>query len=99
MRQYSKNGWRGKEPDDTPFALNENIFQAAIDALYKAGYYSPVSMMRHFESRGIYLYPAELEKLLNLWPGTLKTHDPAPMSVIQLRTRNQEVDDEASTNS
>ena len=28
MRQYSKNGWRGKEPDDTPFALNENIFQA-----------------------------------------------------------------------
>lgn len=99
MRQYSKNGWRGKEPDDTPFALNENIFQAAIDALYKAGYYTPVSMMRHFESRGIYLYPAELEKLLNLRPGTLKSHDPAPISVIQLRTRNQGVDDEASTNS
>ncbi len=99
MRQYSKNGWRGKEPDDTPVALNENIFQAAIDALYKAGYYSPVSMMRYFESRGIYLYPAELEKLLNLRPGTLKKHDPVPMSVIQLRTRNQGVDDETSTNS
>lgn len=99
MRQYSKNGWRGKEPDDVPFALNENIFQAAIDALYKAGYYTPVSMMRHFENHGIYLYPTDLEKLLNLRPGTLKSHDPAPMSVIQLRARDQGVDDEESTNS
>lgn len=98
MRQYSKNGWRGKEPDDTPFALNENIFQLAIDALYKAGYYTPISMMRHFESRGIYLYPTELEKLLNLRSGTLKSHDPAPMSVIQLRAKNQGVNDEASSN-
>lgn len=99
MRQYSKNGWRGKEPDDVPFALNENIFQAAIDALYEAHYYTPVTMMRHFESRGIILYPGELEKLLNLRSGTLKTHDPEPMRVIQLRNRDMGVDDGTSTNS
>jgi Zn-dependent peptidase ImmA (M78 family)/transcriptional regulator with XRE-family HTH domain len=98
MRQYSKNGWRGKEPDDTPFALNDNIFQKAIDALYKAEYYTPVSMMRYFESRGIYLYPTQLEKLLNLRPGTLKSHDPSPMNVIRLRVRDQGADDEASSN-
>ena len=98
MRQYSQNGWRGKEPGDVPFALNENIFQAAIDALYKARYYTPVSMMRHFENRGIYLYPADLEKLLNLRSGTLKTHDPVPGSVIQLRARDQGVDDETHSN-
>ena len=56
-------------------------------------------MMRHFENRGIYLYPAELEKLLNLRTGTLKTHDPVSGSVIHLRTRELGVDDEASTNS
>ena len=33
MRQVSPNGWRKKEPDDTPFFLSENVFQGAIDFL------------------------------------------------------------------
>lgn len=89
MRNYSKNGWRRKEPDDIPFVLNETIFQKAIDALYKANYYTPVSMMNHFKNRGINLYPKQLEKVLNLRSGTLEPHDTSPMNVIQLHIKDQ----------
>ncbi len=75
MRQYSKKGWRKHEPDDVPFLLNENIFQGAIDTLFEARYFTPATLMRFFGMRGINLYPNEIEKLLHLRAGTLKTEE------------------------
>lgn len=75
MRQYSKNGWRKHEPDDKTFYLNENIFQGAIDTLFEASYFTPATLMRYLGMRGINLYPEEIEELLHLRPGTLKSEE------------------------
>lgn len=75
MRQYSKNGWRKHEPDDSPFILNENVFQGAIDTLFEAKYFTPATLMRFFGMRGINMYPEEIEELLHLRAGTLRTEE------------------------
>ena len=36
MRQVSEKGWRTNEPGDTPYYFNENIFQGAIDVLFRS---------------------------------------------------------------
>ena len=41
MRQISKKGWRKKEPGDSPYYLNDNVFQSAIDLLIEEGVLSP----------------------------------------------------------
>lgn len=85
MRQYSKRGWRKGEPgDEQPYLLNENVFQGAIDVLYEANIFNPVTMWRFFARRGIALHPHEIETLLNLRPGTLQVKDERPKHTFQV---------------
>lgn len=90
MRQISKNGWRTKEPDDTPCALNETIFQGAIDLLIEEKILSPASILRTFRQYGITLYRQDIEELLHLREGTLFDEESKPQ-IIQLK-RPQGVD-------
>ena len=50
MRQVSKKGWRTNEPGDTPYYLNENIFQGAIDVLFEADYLNPNTFLQLFKN-------------------------------------------------
>ena len=84
MRQISKNGWRKQEPDDKPYFLNENIFQGALDLLFEQKILSPAAFMRLLSRRGINLFPADIEDVLHLRPGTLKVSDAKPQ-IIQLK--------------
>ena len=81
MRQYSKNGWRKREPDDYPFMLNENVFQGAIDMLFEEHILTPASFMRFLKSRSIDLYPDDVEELLHLREGTLAVEETKPRTV------------------
>ncbi|BAL00257.1 putative Xre family DNA-binding protein [Oscillibacter valericigenes Sjm18-20] len=84
MRQVSKQGWRLKEPDDTVFFLNENIFQGAIDLLNEAKILTPASLLRLFRKYGITLYASDIEDLLHLRNGTFDVEDVLP-KIIQLK--------------
>lgn len=84
MRQVSKNGWRKQEPDDVPYALNESIFQGAIDLLFDNHILTPESLMREFSQNGITLYPDKVEELLHLRPGTMKVK-PQIVPLFQLK--------------
>ena len=75
MRQVSKNGWRTKEPDDIPGALNESIFQGAIDLLFDNNILTPRSLLSDFKRHGVTLYPGMIEDLLHLKKGTLDIED------------------------
>ncbi len=91
MRQISKNGWRTKEPGDTPIKLNESIFQGAIDLLLNKRILTARSLIRKFEQYGVALYPHEIEKLLHLRKGTLKMED-VVTPIIQLRKTRESID-------
>jgi len=84
MRQISKNGWRTKEPGDVPYALNENIFQGAIDLLIEEKILNPVSILRTFRQYGITLYRQDIEELLHLREGTLFVEEIKPQ-IIKLK--------------
>lgn len=84
MRMVSKQGWRMKEPDDTPFFLNENIFQGAIDLLNEAKILTPASLLRLFRKYGVTLYASDIEDLLHLREGTFDVEDVLP-KIIQLK--------------
>ena len=84
MRQISKNGWRKQEPDDKPYFLNENIFQGALDLLFEQKILSPAAFIRLLSRRGINLFPADIEDVLHLRPGTLKVSEAKPQ-IIQLK--------------
>ena len=84
MRQVSKKGWRTNEPDDTPYYLDENIFQGAIDVLFEAGYLTPTTLLRLFKKYGVTLYPSDIEALLHLREDTLKEETALPR-IIQLK--------------
>lgn len=88
MRQISKNGWRTKEPDDTPCALNETIFQGAIDLLIEEKILSPSSILRTFKQYGITLYRQDIEELLHLRKGTLFDEESRPQILQLKRSRN-----------
>lgn len=87
MRQISKNGWRTKEPGDTPYSLNENIFQGAIDLLVEEKILKPVSLMRLLKQNKITLYREDLEEILHLRKGTLFIEE-ADQKIIQLKQPN-----------
>ena len=70
MKQISKNGWRKKEPGDSPYSLNDNIFQGAIDVLIDNGI-GQKKIMNELTSNAISLHKDEIEKLLNLEKGIL----------------------------
>lgn len=84
MRQVSKKGWRTNEPDDTPYYLDENIFQGAIDVLFEAGYLTPTTLLRLFKKYGVTLFPSDIEALLHLREDTLKEETALPR-IIQLK--------------
>lgn len=86
MRQVSKKGWRIKEPEDTPYYLNENIFQGAIDILFEADYFNPNSLLQLFKQYGVTLYASDIEELLHLRKGTLKVETGLPR-IIQLKPK------------
>lgn len=85
MRQVSKKGWRTKEPGDTPYYLNENIFQGAIDVLFEAGYLNSNTLLRLFKKYGVTMYPTDIEELLHLRKDTLKVETMSPTNIIQLK--------------
>ena len=85
MRQVSKNGWRKKEPDDTPFFLSENVFQGAIDLLKEENILSAAKILKLFSNYGVALYWEEIEDLLHLQKGTLEPKDFQPR-IIQLKS-------------
>lgn len=85
MRQVSKKGWRTKEPGDTQYYLNENIFQGAIDVLFEAGYLNSNTLLRLFKKYGVTMYPTDIEELLHLRKDTLKIETMSPTNIIQLK--------------
>lgn len=89
MRQISKNGWRKKEPDDTPFVLGENIFQGAIDLLIDGHILTVNDLLNLFSNYGAGLYPAEIEDLLHLNKGTLEPEGAA--RIISLRSDRKNI--------
>lgn len=84
MRQISKNGWRTKEPGDVPYALNENIFQGAIDLLIEKKILNPANILRTFKQYSITLFRQDIEELLHLREGTLFVEESKPQ-IIQLK--------------
>lgn len=87
MPQISKNGWCTKEPGDTPYSLNENIFQGAIDLLVEEKILKPVSLMRLLKQNKITLYHEDLEEILHLRKGTLFAEEDY-QKIIQLKQPN-----------
>lgn len=84
MRQISKKGWRKKEPGDSPYYLNDNVFQSAIDLLIEEGVLSPEGILRMFEKQGIAMARRDIEDILNLREGTL-FFETSPAKVVRLR--------------
>ena len=89
MRQVSKKGWRTNEPGDTPYYLNENIFQGAIDVLFEADYLNPSTLLQLFKKYGVTMYPEDIEELLHLRKDTLKV-EPSPPRIVQLKRPDQQ---------
>ncbi len=89
MKQVSKNGWRTKEPGDSPGSLNETIFQGAIDILFENNYFDAASFMKELKKYGITLHSTDIEDLLQLRKGTLKVEpkleDKKVVPIVQLR--------------
>ena len=85
MRQVSKKGWRTKEPGDTPYYLNENIFQGAIDVLFEAGYLNSNTLLSLFKKYGVTMYSSDIEELLHLRKDTLKIESQGSAHIIQLK--------------
>lgn len=84
MRQVSKNGWRTKEPGDEPYALNETIFQGAIDLLIEENILDPEGVLRVFNNNSLSIYPIDIEEWLNLRKDTLRSKN-KEAKIIQLR--------------
>ena len=88
MRQVSKNGWRKREPDDTPFFMGENIFQGAIDLLISEHILTVNDLLNLFGDYGAGLYPGEIEELLHLNKGTLESKGTATIISLKNTTKN-----------
>ena len=86
MRQVSKNGWRLKEPGDSPYSLNENIFQGAIDLLIEQNVLTAKEILELFKKNGVTLYSEDIEELLHLRPDTLKVEEKV-VPILQLRKK------------
>ena len=84
MRQVSKNGWRQNEPDDSPYYLNENMFQGAIDLLKDNNILTTQGVLSLFAGYGVSLFAEEIESLLHLSHGTLLEKKQSS-NIIQLK--------------
>lgn len=85
MRQVSKNEWRMNEPDDRPFILNNNLLQSAIDMLLHNNVLSGDEIVNELKLRGLSMHKTEIEQLLNLESGTLKTIKTYTPNIIELK--------------
>lgn len=85
MRQLSKNGGRINEPGDTPYIMNESIFQNAIEMLFDNNILTPSTLLQDFKNNGVSLYPHDIEQLLHLNKGTLDTGEGKQTPLIQLK--------------
>ena len=85
MRQISKKGWRTHEPGDHKGQLNSTIFQGAIDVLYDEGVLTPKTMVSAFKDYGVIMYENDLEDLMCLKEGTLRSKD---QQILQFRLKN-----------
>lgn len=89
MRQVSKNGWRVKEPEDTPYFLNENIFQGAIDLLIEEHVLTQKEILELFRINGVSMYSEDIEELLHLRPDTLRVEEKI-VPILQLKKNRDE---------
>lgn len=87
MRQISKNGWREKEPGDQPYVMTSNLLQGAVELLLKENELSVDGFLNALKEKGIVLHSEEIEELLCLKKGTLKTKSTARPSLIQLKSQ------------
>lgn len=87
MRQYSKNGWNGGEPDDQPFLPKNTLLQGAVELLLNSSVLSVEGFMAALKTRGIILNPIEIEDLLCLKKGTLTPAAPAISQLFQIKNR------------
>ncbi len=84
MRQISSKGWRKKEPGDTPYVLNENIFKMGIELLLDNNY-TKRDVTNIFEESSISLFSDEIEELLNLPSKYLNVDDKPKNNIIELK--------------
>ena len=75
MRQFSKLGYRKREPGDKPADINNTMFKAALEMLFNEGYLTPETFMAQLYDANIALGEEDLEELMHLEPGTLKTEE------------------------
>jgi Zn-dependent peptidase ImmA (M78 family)/DNA-binding XRE family transcriptional regulator len=85
MRQMSKNGWRLSEPGDTAFVLENNIMQTAVDVMLEDKDTTTDDILYILEEKGVILYPEEIEEIIHLKQGTLKTIPKEGAKIIPLK--------------
>jgi Zn-dependent peptidase ImmA (M78 family)/DNA-binding XRE family transcriptional regulator len=85
MRQFSKNGWRKKEPGDRPADINDTVYKIAIKMLFEGGYLTPDSLKNKLFEANIGLGTDDLEELMHLDKGTL-TEEERPSKIIDLNS-------------
>jgi Zn-dependent peptidase ImmA (M78 family)/DNA-binding XRE family transcriptional regulator len=93
MRQYSKNGWNGGEPDDQQYAPKSTLLQSAVEMLFSENILTVDSFLTTLRMRGIILEPLEIEDLLCLKAGTLKPPAPMRPRLLQIRRADAEKED------
>lgn len=87
MRQISKNGWRGGEPDDLPYSPKSTLLQGAVELLLQSKELTVEGFLNTLKMRGIILNPADIEDLICLKEGTLKQALPPRPQLFQIRSR------------
>jgi Zn-dependent peptidase ImmA (M78 family)/DNA-binding XRE family transcriptional regulator len=90
MRQISKNGWKTKEPEDKPYNLTSNLLQSALILLIQNKQLTGAEFVDVLKSRGIVMYPKEIEELLGLKKGTLEPQVTKKPVLIQLKQQDDE---------
>ncbi len=90
MRQISKNGWRTAEPEDKPYNLINNLLQSAVSLLIQNKQLIGAEFVDELKSRGIVMYPKEIEELLGLKKGTLESQLEKKPILIQLKPQDNE---------
>lgn len=85
MRTINKKGWKQIEPGDKKYILNNSILQNAFDILIMQGNKQPHQIMDELWDLGIVMYSEELEHLLCLPPGTLKSTEKKPASILKIK--------------
>ena len=74
MKSLSYRKWRTQEPLDDKLAVpSPTLFASAIEVLFEDGELTPQSFMHHLWEFGLAMNSDDVEKLLSLKKGTLKS--------------------------